>query len=92
MLLEDSELQAALAGSTWRREGATIVREVKCENFMAAIALVGEVAQLAERADHHPDIFVHSWNQLRLTLSTHSEGGVTEADVALSRQLDALLP
>ncbi len=92
MLLDESEIQAALAGTPWRQQGATIMRDVKCEDFAAAITLIGEVAQLAERADHHPDILLHGFNHLRLTLSTHSEGGVTEADVALSRQLDALLP
>ena len=45
---------------------------------------------VAEAADHHPDILVHGWNKVRLTLSTHSEGGVTAADLALAEQLDAL--
>lgn len=92
MLLEDSEVKAGLAGGSWRREGIAIVREVECENFVAAIALVDQVARLAERANHHPDILVHSWNHLRLTLSTHSEGGITQADVTLAGQIDALLP
>ena len=45
---------------------------------------------MAEAANHHPDILVHGWNKVRLTLSTHSEGGVTDADLALAQQLDAL--
>ena len=52
---------------------------------------MNRVAEAAEVADHHPDILVHGWNGLRLTLSTHSEGGVTEADLALAATIDALV-
>ena len=92
MLLGERDIDDRLAGSSWRRDGSVIVRELRCENFVAAVALVDEVARVAEEAGHHPDILVHSWNQLRLTLSTHSEGGVTDADIALAGRLDALLP
>ena len=53
-------------------------------DFAAAIAFVNRVAELAEAANHHPDILVHGWNKVRLTLSTHSEGGLTDADFALA--------
>ena len=48
------------------------------------------VAEVAEAANHHPDILVHGWNKVRLTLSTHSEGGITAADMALAEQLDGV--
>jgi len=48
------------------------------------------VAELAEQANHHPDIFVHGWNKVRLELSTHSEGGLTEADFELAARIDLL--
>ncbi len=51
---------------------------------------VNRVAEAAEAANHHPDILVHGWNKVRLTLSTHSEGGLTEADFALAASLDEL--
>ncbi len=92
MLLADTDIDARLAGGPWKRDGAAITRELQCENFMAVVELVGEVARVAEDAGHHPDILIHSWNRLRLTLSTHSEGGVTEADLSLAGRLDALLP
>ena len=63
---------------------AAIVREWKFDDFAAAIAFVDRVAELAEGANHHPDILLHGWNKVRLTLSTHSEGGLTEADFALA--------
>jgi 4a-hydroxytetrahydrobiopterin dehydratase len=75
----------------WRREApASIARDLRFEDFAAAIAFVNRVADAAEAANHHPDIFVHDWNQVRLTLSTHSDGGVTEKDLALAAQIDEL--
>jgi 4a-hydroxytetrahydrobiopterin dehydratase len=74
----------------WRHEGEAIVRDLRFADFAAAIGFVERVAEEAEAAGHHPDILVHSWNKVRLTLSTHSEGGVTEADLALAARLDAL--
>lgn len=89
-LLSDDEIRAGLEGGDWRREGATIVRDWRFADFAAAIAFVERVAEVAEEANHHPDILVHGWNKVRLTLSTHSEGGVTAADLALSERLDGL--
>jgi 4a-hydroxytetrahydrobiopterin dehydratase len=89
-LLSDAEIEQHLQGSGWRREGQSIVRDLQLADFAAAIALVDRVADVAEAADHHPDILVHGWNKLRLTLSTHSEGGLTDADFALAARLDAL--
>ncbi len=89
-VLTDTEIDERLAGRDWRREDAAIAREWRLADFAAAIAFVGRVAEVAEAANHHPDILVHGWNKVRLTLSTHSEGGVTDADLALSERLDAL--
>lgn len=88
-LLDDAQIQQRLAGLEWRRDGDTIVRDFELADFVAAIELVQRVALLAEDANHHPDILVHGWNKVRLTLSTHSEGGLTEADFALAERIDA---
>jgi 4a-hydroxytetrahydrobiopterin dehydratase len=91
--LDDQQIEANLGRLVgWARDGQTIVRDCKLADFAAAIAVVDAVAELAERANHHPDILVHGWNRLRLTLSTHSAGGLTAADFALAAQIDALLP
>ena len=66
------------------------MRELKFDDFAAAIAFVDRLAVAAEAANHHPDILVHGWNKVRLTLSTHSAGGLTAADFALASELDAL--
>ncbi len=89
-LLAEEQIQRRLAGGEWARDGGTIVREYKLADFAAAIALVNRVAELAEAANHHPDILVHGWNRVRLQLSTHSEGGLTDADFALASQIDRL--
>jgi 4a-hydroxytetrahydrobiopterin dehydratase len=89
-LLNDEQIAAGLSDSGWRREGDAIVRDWKLDDFAGAVAFVGRVAELAEAANHHPDILVHGWNRVRLTLSTHSEGGITEADLALAGRIDAL--
>jgi 4a-hydroxytetrahydrobiopterin dehydratase len=88
-LLAEDEVDAAVRGTPWRREGSTLVRDLQVADFPAAIAFVDRVAQAAEEAGHHPDILVHGWNRVRLTLSTHSEGGITQADLDLARVLDA---
>jgi 4a-hydroxytetrahydrobiopterin dehydratase len=90
-LLSDQEIQQRLAGSAWDLHGRAIARECQLADFSAAIALVNRVAELAESANHHPDILVHRWNKVRLELSTHSAGGLTSADFALAEQIDALL-
>jgi 4a-hydroxytetrahydrobiopterin dehydratase len=89
-VLGDSEIEARLANSEWRREGDSIVREWKLESFERAMVFVNLVAESAESANHHPDILVHGWNKVRLELSTHSEGGLTEADFALAGRIDEL--
>ena len=54
------------------------------------MAFVNKVADAAEEANHHPDILVHGWNKVRLTLTTHSEGGLTDNDHAMAQRIDAL--
>ena len=66
------------------------MRDFKFEDFAAAMIFVNRVAEIAEERNHHPDSLVHGWNNVRLTLSTHSEGGVTDNDRALAEQIDAL--
>jgi len=88
-LLSDDDVLVWLEGRDWQREGQAIVRDWRFADFAGAIAFVERVAEVAEDAAHHPDILVHGWNKVRLTLSTHSEGGITGADLALAERLDA---
>jgi 4a-hydroxytetrahydrobiopterin dehydratase len=87
--LTDEAVEERLEGD-WRREGRSLVRDLKFGDFREAITFVNKVAETAEEANHHPDILVHGWNQVRLTLSTHSAGGITDNDFALARAIDGL--
>ena len=89
-LLTPDEIEAWRTRRAWRVEGAALVRDVELADFAAAIALVNRVAEAAEAAGHHPDILVHGYRHVRLTLSTHSEGGITTADLALAGRIDEL--
>lgn len=74
-----------LAG--WTYDTNTLTKEWTFPDFREAMAFTNTVAEMAEAANHHPDIAV-TYNRVRLTLSTHSEGGVTEKDVALARDIE----
>ncbi len=89
-LLSDEQIAAQLAGSQWKREGEHIVRDWKFNDFTEAIAFVNRVAEKAEEANHHPDIMVHGWNKVRLSVTNHSAGGLTGADFELAKTVDAL--
>lgn len=90
-LLTAQEIDAALSHSDWKLDGNAITRDLRFEHFAAAIGFVNRVAQAAESQGHHPDIFVHDWNQVRLALCTHSEGGLTPADFQLAARIDGLV-
>ncbi len=77
--------------SDWREEDAALVRDLKFDDFASAMAFVNRVADAAEEANHHPDILVHGWNKVRLTLQTHTAGAVTENDHRLAATIDGLL-
>jgi 4a-hydroxytetrahydrobiopterin dehydratase len=95
MAMEDQELAARMAeAQLWRHGGAgegSIEREISFEDFRAAITFVDRVAEVAESMNHHPDILLHGWNKVCLTLSTHSAGGLTDRDFELAARIDELL-
>ena len=73
----------------WRQEADTIRRTFEFADFPSAIQFVNAMADLAERALHHPDIDIR-WNKVTLVLTTHDEGGLTEKDFSLAAQFDRL--
>lgn len=90
-LLDDDAIAAGLAGLPgWERDGDAIVRRFTREGgFMGALAFVNALAEPAETMNHHPDLEI-SWNTVTVRIATHSEGGITEKDLALAREIDAL--
>jgi 4a-hydroxytetrahydrobiopterin dehydratase len=89
-LLNETEIETRLKRLAWEREGDEIVREWRFEDFAEAVAFVNRVAEVAEDSNHHPDIFLHGWNKVKLSLTNHSAGGLTEADFAMAGRLDQL--
>lgn len=91
-LLDDAEVARNLEQVPgWERHGDAIERSVQLNDFRAAISLVNAIAEAAEAAQHHPDILIR-YNTVDLTLSTHSEGGLTEKDFALAARVNELVP
>ena len=87
-LLTDDDVAAALAElDGWRRDGDAIVRDLRFPSFRAAIRFIVRVADLADAADHHPELTNVYWN-VGVRLTTHDDGGITARDVALARAID----
>jgi 4a-hydroxytetrahydrobiopterin dehydratase len=89
-LLTEDEIASRLVDLPWEREGDEIRRDWKFEDFAGAIAFVNRVAEAAEEANHHPDILVYGWNKVRLSLTNHSAGGLTEPDFEMAKVFDGL--
>jgi 4a-hydroxytetrahydrobiopterin dehydratase len=88
-LLGDDEISTGLSALSWEREGSELVKTVELRDFAAALVFVNRVGELAEEANHHPDIDIR-WNTVTLRLSTHSEGGITRKDLVLAKKIDTL--
>lgn len=87
--LSDDAVDSGIASSEWTREGDELVRTVTKKDFAEAMTFVNAVAERAEAANHHPDIAI-SWNKVTLRLTSHSAGGLTQADLDLAGQIDAI--
>ena len=89
-LIDFDEIEKFLASHPdWLFEDSAIVRTFELGDFAESLAFVNRVGELAEAADHHPDIDIR-WNKVTLSLSTHSEGGITGKDTDLAAQIDGL--
>ena len=89
-LLDDSEIEARLAQLPgWGRRGETITKTFECGDFVGSVKFVDRLVDPAEEMGHHPDLEV-SWDEVKVSLSTHSEGGLTESDFELAAKIDAL--
>jgi 4a-hydroxytetrahydrobiopterin dehydratase len=89
-LLGDDEIEAKLAGlEGWERSGEAIVKAFKRGDFVGSVKFVEALAAPAEAIGHHPDLAI-SWDTVTVTISTHSEGGLTAADFELAAQIDAV--
>jgi 4a-hydroxytetrahydrobiopterin dehydratase len=88
--LTSTQIKTALASvPDWKQEDSSITRTFEFKDFPAAVKFVDSLATIAEKEYHHPDIDIR-WNKVRLVLSTHDAGGLTEKDFNLAKRFDAL--
>jgi 4a-hydroxytetrahydrobiopterin dehydratase len=86
--LSDGAIDEALSGlGGWSREGEAIVRDFQFADFVDALGFIAKVGVLAERANHHPELS-NVYNRVRIALSTHDAGGITQNDIELAREID----
>lgn len=91
-LLSDDDVTAGLAGLPgWDRSGDEIVKTYELPSFPDAIAFMTRVGFFAEKADHHPDLDIR-WRKVRVALSSHDAGGLTEKDLALAGEIEGVAP
>ncbi len=72
---------------TWKVRGKELKKEFIFKNFLQAIKFINKIALLAEKADHHPDIFIHNYKKVAISLTTHAAGGITQKDFDLARKI-----
>lgn len=90
-LLNKDEITKKLSSlSGWVQEENQITKQFQFKDFAEALSFVNKVGKEAEKMDHHPDIFIHSWNKVKITISTHSEGGITKKDFQLAEKIEGL--
>jgi 4a-hydroxytetrahydrobiopterin dehydratase len=90
-LITADELDAALKKCPeWEIEGETITRTIEFEEFSEGIDFVNDLAEIAEEAQHHPDIDIR-YTRITVALTTHDVGGVTELDIQLAQRVDNLV-
>lgn len=85
---EINKKMIALPG--WSFNQNSIEKEFIKKDFSDALSFVVKCGIESEKADHHPDLLLHSWNKVKITLSTHSAGGVTENDIKLAQQIEKI--
>ncbi|HEY7950665.1 MAG TPA: 4a-hydroxytetrahydrobiopterin dehydratase [Solirubrobacterales bacterium] len=91
-LLDDAEIEQRLSGLPgWERSGEAIAKTFGCGDFVGSVRFVESLVEPAEGMNHHPDLAI-SWSDVTVTISTHSEGGLTAVDFELAAKVDALSP
>ncbi len=91
MLLDNEKVEEFINNSNgWKSKDKCLKKNLEFNNFSAAIAFIVRLGILAEKVGHHPDFKLHSWNKVDISLSTHSEGGITKKDVHLAEEIEKL--
>ena len=89
--LEENVISEKLENmNNWNYQNKQIEKEFEFKDFKSALSFVNKIGDEAEKMDHHPDIFLHSWNKVKISLSTHSAGGITENDFSLANKIESV--
>ena len=89
-VFKDEEIASALEKiDGWQVEGGKLIRKYKFANFAESLAFVNRVGEIAEAADHHPDI-TFGWGYAEIATTTHDRGGITDVDISLAEQINSL--
>jgi 4a-hydroxytetrahydrobiopterin dehydratase len=89
-LLSDSEIEERLGGMDgWSREGDAITKTFENGDFVGSVKFVDSLVEPAEGMGHHPDLEL-SWDKVKVTITNHSEGGLTANDFELAGKIDGL--
>ena len=72
----------------WSFENDSITKQFQFKDFIEALSFVNSIGLEAEKMDHHPDILMFAWNKVKISISTHSAGGITEKDFALAQKIE----
>lgn len=90
-VLTDGQIDTALTGlDGWKHSGGTLNRTVTFSSFLQGIDAVRRVSECAEVKDHHPDIDIR-WRTVHFALVTHSQGGITDKDIAMAGEINRIL-
>ncbi len=74
----------------WEKEDNYLVKEFTFDDFTSAVDFVHRIVPLANKADHHPDVLIHSYKKVKVTLTTHDQGKITEKDYELAKEIDKI--
>ncbi|MHB1688125.1 MAG: 4a-hydroxytetrahydrobiopterin dehydratase [Ignavibacteriaceae bacterium] len=76
--------------NNWKFSDNKIEKEFELKDFRSALKFANKIGDEAEKMDHHPDILIHSWNKVKIFISTHSAGGVTSNDFNLAKEIERI--
>lgn len=88
--LDEEELARWLPANGWARNGDALTKTFRCTGWKSAIAFVDRIATAADELDHHPDIHIERYRNVRVTTTTFATGKLSDADIALARRIDEL--
>src|SRR5919197_2500952 len=89
--LDHAAIGAALTGLPgWARDGEALVRTYRRRDFVDAVALINRITEVAEAANHHPDLCLRGYRELEVRLTTHDQGGITGRDVEVAKRIEEL--